>query len=148
MNDPLVIVVDTREQTPWKFDGYPVRVKRAKLDTGDYSVHGFEDIFAIERKSLDDLVNTTVNGRDRFQDELIRGNKLAEFDVYIESSKADLKAGNYYSQAHPNSIIGSINAWERTHSADFYFTGSRDAAEARAYSQLFAWSNKYSHLFV
>ena len=148
MTDPLVIIVDTREQRPYEFEKYPVRVKHEKLDTGDYSVEGFENIFAIERKSLDDLVNTISRGRDRFNDEIIRGNSLAEFDVYVEASKLDVKVGDYYSKMHPNAVLGSLRAWENTHNVDFIFTGSRDRAEARAYSQLYQWANQYRNLLA
>lgn len=41
------IIVDTREQKPWMFEN----MTRTKLDTGDYSIEGYEDIFCIERKA-------------------------------------------------------------------------------------------------
>ena len=44
----LNIIIDSREQKPWEFPGHTTAV--AKLDTGDYSVKGLEDILCIERK--------------------------------------------------------------------------------------------------
>tara|TARA_A100001201_G_scaffold55330_2_gene53808 strand:- start:445 stop:906 length:462 start_codon:yes stop_codon:yes gene_type:complete len=44
----LNIIIDSREQKPWLFPGHTTAV--AKLDTGDYSVKGLEDILCIERK--------------------------------------------------------------------------------------------------
>lgn len=63
------IVVDTREQTPYEFatmvcdkadGGGPLYVPtlRAGLPTGDYSLAGYEDMVAVERKSLADLFGT------------------------------------------------------------------------------------------
>lgn len=52
----MKIVIDTREQTPYGFAKYDAEPIRAALPTGDYSLPGFEDRVAIERKSLDDLV--------------------------------------------------------------------------------------------
>ena len=46
--DQLKIIIDTREQKPWEFPGHTTAVQ--KLDTGDYSVEGLEDILCIERK--------------------------------------------------------------------------------------------------
>ena len=48
MDSDLKIIIDTREQKPWEFPGHATAVK--KLDTGDYSVEGLEDVLCIERK--------------------------------------------------------------------------------------------------
>lgn len=48
--DPFTIIIDTREQIPWEF-GYHNTAKM-KLDTGDYSIQGYEDIIAIEQKRV------------------------------------------------------------------------------------------------
>ena len=46
--NPFTIIIDTREQHPWEFPEFAVANK--KLDTGDYSIEGLENIFTIERK--------------------------------------------------------------------------------------------------
>ena len=51
------IVIDTREQRPWTFDGMP-SIQRG-LRTGDYSIDGHTeppDGIVIERKSAEDLL--------------------------------------------------------------------------------------------
>ena len=65
----FTIIIDTREQTPWTFDNYVTASK--KLDTGDYSILGMEDIFTIERKkSVSEVANNI--SESRFDKELIR----------------------------------------------------------------------------
>lgn len=65
----FTIVVDTREQTPWEFEDYAVASR--KLDTGDYSIEGMEDIFTIERKrSVSEIANNI--SEKRFDDVLHR----------------------------------------------------------------------------
>ena len=60
--DDLKIIVDTREQQPWSFDFNEIAV--AKLDTGDYSVAGLEEILCIERKkSVSEIANNIVEKR-------------------------------------------------------------------------------------
>lgn len=72
IND-FTIIVDTREQTPWEFDNYTTASR--KLDTGDYSIEGLENIFAIERKkSVSEIANNITE--PRFKDVLER---LQEF---------------------------------------------------------------------
>ena len=65
-----IMLVDTREQTPLTFSHLPS--ERATLQSGDYSARGLEDVFAVERKSLADLVGSLKSGRDRFMRELHR----------------------------------------------------------------------------
>src|SRR5690606_8361398 len=52
------IVVDTREQQPLPFSR--LKSERGTLATGDYSFRGGEEVFAIERKSVADLVGCCV----------------------------------------------------------------------------------------
>ena len=54
----MLIVVDTREQTPFEFrhEKYETTTKQGTLSVGDYSLAGLEDKVAVERKSLPDLV--------------------------------------------------------------------------------------------
>lgn len=101
----IPIVVDSREQRPYLFDQSTTSVCRAALPAGDYSLAGFEDRIAIERKSLDDFVNTVIHGRERFRAEL---DKLATYDyaaIVIEASVEDLLAGRFQSKANPVSLF-------------------------------------------
>jgi len=78
-----VILVDTREQEPyWDLKNldegqsfeYPsgLKMRREALKTGDYTLAGLEDKFAIERKSLSDIYGCVGGGRERFTKELMR----------------------------------------------------------------------------
>lgn len=54
------IIRDTREQNGWKFSD----MISQKLDTGDYTLQGFEDILCIERKaSVSELANNISDPR-------------------------------------------------------------------------------------
>ena len=56
------IIVDTREQQPLWTAGANVVVR--KLDTGDYSLEGFEDVVCIERKkSVAEVATNIVEAR-------------------------------------------------------------------------------------
>lgn len=67
------IVVDTREQNPWVFkEGEQCeKILSQALPTGDYSLEGFEDVFAIERKGCVAEVAQNVLQK-RFENELAR----------------------------------------------------------------------------
>lgn len=66
----LSIVIDTREQAPWSFEGY-ADVRVGTLKTGDYALDG-DMSFAIERKSLDNFLGTISSGWNRFLREIGR----------------------------------------------------------------------------
>lgn len=56
------IIIDTREQQPWEFPSHTVSV--AKLDTGDYSIEGLENVLCIERKkTVGEFANNIVEKR-------------------------------------------------------------------------------------
>jgi hypothetical protein len=63
----LEIVVDTRERYAYRFSGKAVQVVRQALACGDYAVRAAEKVLAtVERKSLEDLTSSLMNGRLRF----------------------------------------------------------------------------------
>lgn len=85
------ICVDSREQTPWAFKavdwcgGSTV----GKLDTGDYSLAGFEDKFAVERKaSTSEIANNIFESR--FPDVLGRLNEVKHSFVVCEFTWDDI----------------------------------------------------------
>lgn len=58
----FTIIIDTREQQPWTFNNHTVANR--KLDTGDYSIEGLEDLLAIERKkSVSEFANNITESR-------------------------------------------------------------------------------------
>jgi DNA excision repair protein ERCC-4 len=85
--DPFIIIVDTREQTPWEF-GYHDTAKR-KLDTGDYSIEGFEDLLAIERKKSVSELATNLS-ESRFVDVLDRLSKIPHSYMVFEFDLNDI----------------------------------------------------------
>lgn len=83
----FTIIVDTREQQPWHFDNY---VKaNIKLDTGDYSIQGLEDIVAIERKkSVSEFANNITESR--FTDVIMRMSKIKYSFLLLEFDLQDI----------------------------------------------------------
>ena len=69
----FLVIKDTRERDGWYFkeSNYCQGMVDKKLDTGDYSVEGLEDVLCIERKgSVSELANNIVD--KRFDRELER----------------------------------------------------------------------------
>jgi len=106
-----VVLIDTREQTPFDFSDYPNWIagqREASLPTGDYTVVGMESVMALERKSLNDLVSTLMHNRERFIRECERLAELRYKAILIEASLEDVKSPyRFWSGvvAHPNGVL-------------------------------------------
>jgi ERCC4-type nuclease len=106
-----VIVVDSREQEPLTFTR--LQSVRGNLYSGDYSVRGLEDKFAVERKTLDDIANCCVNSnRDRFERELHRLRGFCFTRLLIIGTREDVAVGRYHSKIMPSAVLATIDAFE------------------------------------
>jgi ERCC4-type nuclease len=122
-----VIAVDTREKEPLKFTRLQA-VERA-LFTGDYSIMGLEEEFAVERKSLDDLVNCCLSSnRDRFEHELHRLRGFRFKRLLIVGTRAEIEAQRYHSRISPKSVLATLSAFEVRYSVPFIFCSSPEEA--------------------
>lgn len=134
----MIVIVDTREQTPFDFGRFPdVVTRRDTLPTGDYSLAGFESVVACERKGLNDLIACLQNGnRERFERELARGSALHRFCVLVEGTLEDISHHRYRSQMEPKAALQSIFAFQIRYGTAFLFCGNRTGAEYACYSLL------------
>ena len=132
----MKISIDNREQLAYTFQGFDCTTEAATLNVGDYSIVGFTDKIAVERKSLDDLLGCLTAGRERFEKELARSRSLDRFCVIVEASFEDLAKGVYRSAMKPHAACQSIIAWQIRYGTPFVFAGSRKAAEYYCHSFL------------
>ena len=118
MSEPFTILYAGNEQKELDFspyERYGVTARRAVLRTGDYSVEGYQNHFAIERKSLSDAVGTFTHGRERFVREVYDRMIFAPFrGLVIEADWRDVSSppgGRYpFSAANPESITNTAFA--------------------------------------
>lgn len=130
-----VVLIDTREQLPYTFSSFTNWIggtQSATLATGDYSVSGFEDRIALERKTLADVVGSLMQGRDRFLREMER---LADFRykcLCIEASRTQIKSPYTFAQAvkaHPNGVMGSLDAIVARYGITVHYGCNRELSE-------------------
>lgn len=163
------IIRDHREKKPYEFPGVDT-VHTAELNVGDYTLKGFEDVFAVERKTFDDFATSVGSDRLRFENEIRRANGYAnrntagnpipgtkpdspwkEFVVVIEASRDDLyrykdkgHCPHYYSRINPNSVIGTVEKWPQKYDAlEFIWAGDREGGKQETLAQLDKWYLKY-----
>lgn len=119
------IIIDTREQRPYSFENSIT----TKLDTGDYSLEGYTDKICVERKSIDDYVQTLIRHRDRFKKELKRMENLDHACIVVECSLLNILRGEYTSKAFPASIIGMTMSIIIAFKVPVFFCGDRKASK-------------------
>jgi len=143
---PFTILVDNREQAPYRFAGVAtlfgysqVRLVRTYLPTGDYSIERFRDRFAVERKSLEDLYATLGQERRRFEAEIQRLDRMTFAAIVVEADLRDiwrpaLHRLKWKSCLLPKSVEGTIVAWSIRYPRVHWWTvGCRRAGEARIF---------------
>ena len=87
----FIVIRDTREKDGWYFkeSDYCEGMVNQKLDTGDYSIQGLEDVLCIERKaSVAEIANNIVD--DRFTRELDRMSEFKYKFLILEFGVEDI----------------------------------------------------------
>ena len=139
----MEIIVDTREQAPFSFLGFPdVQTVQGSLWVGDYSLVGLEFEVSCERKSLEDLVGCLTKGRERFEKELMRSTYLRSFAVVVEQESGWIQEGFYRSRIAPKAAWASILAFSARYKVPFWFCRDRAEAEKTVYDLLRHYLNQ------
>ena len=107
------IIIDSREQRPLVFSDIFL-TEAAALPAGDYSLKGFTDKVAIERKRLGELCGCCGGDRERFMNQIERVAQYTHSHLVIEGDMSDIFIENYRAMVHPNSVLGTLmNIQER-----------------------------------
>jgi ERCC4-type nuclease len=131
-SDDLVPIVDSREKRPFELPNSVV----ACLPAGDYSLLGFEERIAIERKSKEDAYKSLGYGRRRFEREV---RKLANYDyaaIVVEASLPDFLVPPEFSRMRPRSAICSLLGWSVKYRIPVFFCSDRAHAKATTWQLL------------
>ena len=124
----LRIIVDTREQTPWPLTGFDTR--RGTLHAGDYSLEGYENSVAVERKSKEDAWGCVGAGRERFTRCLERLAGLDRACVVIEASLSEFQVRpRYVKRVTPATAVGSYISWSCQYRIPVFWCDNRQYAE-------------------
>lgn len=130
-----VAVVDTREQIPYSFERFTNWIGDTKLSglkTGDYSVVGYESLISVERKTLSDIVNSLMSGRERFLREMERLSEFKHNHLVIEASREEVKSPYRFAEgvkAHPNGVVGSLDAISAKFMIPIHYGCNRNLSE-------------------
>ena len=106
-----------------------------------------ENLVAIERKTLDDLVGCLTRNRERFERELHRGRALEYFALVIEASLSDILRGRYRSQMTPQSAMQSLLVFSVRYRLPIFFTENRVHGQRTTESLLLKYAQELEKRF-
>ena len=153
---PFTVLVDQQEKAPYPFANIPaqyvadtdttliVRTQRLHLKTGDYSIEGYHDVLAIERKSLEDFFATlgTKEKRERFRREVLRLAEMENGVVLVEATwpmicNPAAHRNNWQSRLNPRSVYGTILEWQQKYErVNWVLAGNRRMGEILTFHML------------
>jgi ERCC4-type nuclease len=136
-----VVVVDGREQTPLVFTR--LASVEGTLYSGDYSIQGLEDLFAVERKSIGDLVGCCTGDRARLERELHRLRGFRFKRLVIIGSRGLIETQRYRSRISPRAVLGSLAAWEIRFDLPVVYCSTPEAAAQQIESWAFYFCREY-----
>ena len=138
-----VVVIDSREQEPLPIHRLPTVTNG--LTTGDYSILGCENLFSVERKSIQDLVACCMGeNRDRFERELHRLRGFRFKRLLIVGDKLDVSEHRYRSNLAPKAILSTLSAFEIRYDVPIVWLDTPELAANRLES--WAWWVCREHL--
>ena len=140
------IVVDTREQTPFPLVDYETVVKGLK--SGDYSLEGYEDYVAVERKSHSDAYGCVGASRTRFEVCLERLSALDRACIVIECGLSDFAVPPRRTKVDARMAVGSYISWSVKYRIPVYWCDSREYAERVTVRFLAGWMKHRSGLIT
>ena len=132
------IIIDTREQRPLEFSSSVVKeVRTEKLDTGDYTIAGLENVLFIERKGgLTEFYRNCT--QKRFWSELDRTAPFKYKFLVLECSYEDIAAIPYslglpkaqwtQLKVTPQYIIKCVGDIQVKYDIHVIFAGNRETA--------------------
>lgn len=151
-----VIIVDTREKNGYLFKEYDncSGMIKKKLDTGDYSIEGLEDIICIERKaSLEEVVNNLLESSKRLEREIQRMNSYKHKFIVCEFSMNDIvnfpknsslpEAVKNKLKINGKFLLKKLMEFQVYHDVHVVFCGNKDNAFYFVASLLKRLSEKY-----
>lgn len=134
----LTIIKDSREQQGWWFEEPEAKAGKvnfattqiAKLDAGDYSVKGLEDLVTIERKNgFSELFGnmSPKASRERFEREMERMQSIKHRFIFIESQLNQdilcLSPGQMYKGPPARKVLEWLSELEIKYGVSVKFVG-------------------------
>lgn len=141
------LLVDTREKKPLSFKH--LQAEKETLLSGDYSVRGLADVFAVERKTMADLLRSLSSERKRFMHELHRLRGFANARLLVIGTQTELYVLLRSRGVSLNMVEHSLLSIEQRFQLPVHRVNTADEAACLVESWAFvAWRNAAAKLGI
>ena len=129
----FVLLQDTREQRAL-FNRIPkgLTIQSCTLSNGDYSIRGFQDMFAIERKFAGDLYPYCCTERERTKKKMKRFRAMVDaggwVGLVIEDKESNIYQPQQFTKVSLELVRGAIISFAIRYRVQVYFAGNRENA--------------------
>jgi ERCC4-type nuclease len=147
-NPKPTVIIDTREQRPWDFDGVDAfeAIEHTKLDQGDYSLKGLEHLISIERKASANELYTNLSSkpfRERFYAEAKRLQEKVKYRFIIVEQECDdvmnpasyavntMNRNRFSPYMPPAIVLGHLITFMLEHNIHVLFAGTKAKSVAK-----------------
>jgi ERCC4-type nuclease len=138
----LTLVRDSREQLPLVFTR--LQSVEATLYSGDYSIRGLEELFAIERKTVADLTACCVGeNRERFSRECHRLRGFRFSRLLVIGTEEQIFRGQYLSSVKPQAVFSTLMAFEIRYDLPVVFIRTPELAARRIEDWAFFYAREH-----
>lgn len=151
------ILIDTHEIKPFEFaaDAEVDEIISRHIETGDYTIDGFEDMLCIERKaSVSEIANNI--GEKRFARQIERMEKIPyryivcefTFEDVVQFPKGSTIPKYKWKHLRINSkfIVKKLSEYENVYGIEIIYAGNRAAAKEITLQLMKDFYAKHSHL--
>lgn len=125
----MILLRSSEERFPLDFRGYDCVVSERRLPAGDYSLYGFEEEYAVLRRSPAELVAGLTHQKDQFADELVRLRGYLSAAVVVEAPLRDILDGRGLAGLTREQAEQAIIAVTAKYRIPFLFASGRADAE-------------------
>lgn len=143
--DDMVVIVDTREQNPLWLPK-PMKdlvIMRGTLSNGDYSIRGYEDKFAIERKQ-NDIFAYLTSEREKTKLKLERLMAYEFKALVIEFEESELYMPHFFTDISPEVIRQSLVSFEIKYGVHVFYGGRKELERKVLDWMIYYWKFKRS----
>lgn len=132
----LIILSDSREQSPISFDGIEGvdKVETIGLPVGDYTamIDGKQVPVCFDRKGLGDLFGTMTSGYERWKREMAKAKQLGVKLILItEGTYSDVEEGYQHSEFSGDSMIKKLHMLSVKYDLEWWPCESRQVMAKR-----------------
>ena len=137
----MVVLIDTREQQPLFVDIKKLNTDVIKVETGDYTIKGFEDRFCIERKKTSDFYSFIGSERKKTLNKLEHMANMEWSALVVEVDIRELLRPQMFTKVSPETARQFLVSCEVRYGIHVFVHKDKETVERWCLDRMIKWYN-------